>query len=129
LIWIKPVGHVRFGSKADICGAPAHVRYGPKADIRIGGSTEIPPLLDHLVSTGEQRYHHLDRPTSFKMLHTTSSGQCTGKVSKGALVNGVSVIILGVTVIFRVLRSPNEYLLSTVPNNIDPSELISLFSQ
>src|SRR4029077_4196262 len=73
--------------------------------------------------------YHLDRPTSFKMLHTTSSGQCTGNASKGALVKGVSVIILGVTVIFRVLPSPTEYLLSAVPNNIDPSVLMSFFSQ
>src|SRR5262249_45067447 len=63
------------------------------------------------------------------MLHTTSSGQCTGNASNGALVNGVSVTILGVTVIFRVLVSPNEYLLSVVPNIIDPSGLMSLLSQ
>jgi hypothetical protein len=37
--------------------------------------------------------------------------------------------ILGVTVIFRVLPSPNEYLLSVVPKIIDPSGLMSLLSQ
>jgi hypothetical protein len=44
---------------------------------------------------------HFDRPTSLKMVHTTSSVQCTGNASKGAFVNGVSVIILGVTVIAK----------------------------
>src|SRR5262249_53596724 len=33
LIWVKPGGHVRFGSEADMCGAIGHVRFGSKADM------------------------------------------------------------------------------------------------
>src|SRR5262249_7430606 len=91
--------------------------------------TSVPPIDRVIRRYDRDRGHHLDQPTSFKIPHTTSSGQCTGNASKGALVNGVSVIILGVTVIFRVLPSPNEYLLSVVPNIIDPSGLMSLLSQ
>jgi len=29
------VGNVRFGSKADMCGATAYVRFGPRADISV----------------------------------------------------------------------------------------------
>src|SRR5215470_11571631 len=29
----KDPAHVRFGSKADMCGAPTHVRFTPKADV------------------------------------------------------------------------------------------------
>jgi len=69
----------------------------------------------------DDRHHHLGGPVSFKMLHTASSGQRTGKASKGASLNGVSVIIFGVTIIFKVLWASNEYRLSVVPPNIDPS--------
>jgi len=31
-----PMCHVRFGSKADMCGAPTHVRFSPESD-RISG--------------------------------------------------------------------------------------------
>jgi hypothetical protein len=55
------------------------------------------------------------------MLQTSSSGQCTGKVSNGALLKGVSVIIFGVTVIFNALWASNEYRFSVTPANIDPS--------
>ncbi len=63
------------------------------------------------------------------MLQTVSLGQLTGKASKGTLPTGESVIIFGVTVIFKVLSASNEYLLSVVPANIDPSGLMSFMSQ
>ena len=63
------------------------------------------------------------------MLQIVASGQCTGKVSKGASLNGVSVIIFGATIIFKVLSVSNEYRLSVVPTIIDPSGLDIFFSQ
>jgi hypothetical protein len=65
---------------------------------------------------------HFGGLDSFKKLQTESPEQRTGKVSKGVLLNGVSVIIFGVTVIFKVLWASNEYRFSVVPANIDPSE-------
>src|SRR5215470_12493192 len=34
----RTVGHVRFGSKADICSAPTHVRFTPNSDRKSGFS-------------------------------------------------------------------------------------------
>jgi len=73
--------------------------------------------------------YHFGGLDSFKILHTVSSGQRTGKASKGALSEGESVIIFGVTVIFKSLWASDEYRLSVVPANIDPSGWICLTSQ
>src|SRR5262245_46825152 len=42
--------HVRFGSKADICGAQRHVRFTPNSDRKSGhdhcGMSALPPIAD-----------------------------------------------------------------------------------
>jgi hypothetical protein len=57
--------HVRFGSKADMCGAKRHVRFTPNSDIdcafrmstkgqkRTPGQFELALLFDDLVSEAE----------------------------------------------------------------------------
>jgi hypothetical protein len=73
--------NVRFGSKADICGAQWHVRFTPESDIecdrwnvRFGPEADIlrrngNALFDHLVGAREQRrwYHQAKRLSRFKI--------------------------------------------------------------
>jgi hypothetical protein len=64
----RDAGHVRFGSKADMCSAQAHVRFTPKADmcgatrdVRFGPEADIAQtLLDHLVGASDQRRRHCE---------------------------------------------------------------------
>src|SRR5262245_42501964 len=51
---------VRFGSKADICTAPAHVRFTPNSDRESGLPAKVmsalPPKADVCGATGDVRY-------------------------------------------------------------------------
>ncbi|HMF21873.1 MAG TPA: hypothetical protein VKG24_07080, partial [Pseudolabrys sp.] len=65
---------VRFGSKADICGAKDHVRFTPDSDTKCDimecpqrPIADITHLFDHLVGASEQRRRH-------------SEAQCLGEI-------------------------------------------------
>jgi hypothetical protein len=49
--------HVRFGSKADICGATAHVRFTPDSDRESGFPHKVmsalPPKADMCIALGD----------------------------------------------------------------------------
>jgi len=51
---------VRFGSKADICTAPAHVRFTPNSDRKSGlpqtVMSALPPKADMCAATRDVRY-------------------------------------------------------------------------
>ena len=51
---------VRFGSKADMCSAPAHVRFAPNSDRESGhpakGMFALPPKADRCGATRHVRY-------------------------------------------------------------------------
>ena len=52
LTWIKPVGHVRFGSKADMCSAQPDVRFVPIADIHETKQKDRLAAVSELISLG-----------------------------------------------------------------------------
>ena len=70
ILAFAPWQDVRFGSKADMCGAQDHVRFTPNSDIdcvfrhvRFGPIADTCSaakefLFDHLVRAGEQRWRH-----------------------------------------------------------------------
>src|SRR5262245_10421494 len=59
-IGLKSNFHVRFGSKADICGAQRHVRFTPDSDRKSGlphkAITALPPKADMCSARGYVRF-------------------------------------------------------------------------
>ena len=54
-IWLR--AHVRFGSKADMCGAQRHVRFTPNSDCKSRhpqrGMSALPPKADVCGANGD----------------------------------------------------------------------------
>ena len=75
-LWVKSrfrvaTSYVRFGSKADMCGAPDYVRFTPNSDtdcvfrhVSFGSLADINNLFDHLIRTRLQcrRHAKAERP-------------------------------------------------------------------
>jgi hypothetical protein len=58
--WVVRKGHVRFGSKADICAATSHVRFTPNSDRESGHQlfvmSALPPKADLCGATRYVRF-------------------------------------------------------------------------
>jgi hypothetical protein len=53
----EPKSDVRFGSKADICGATAHVRFAPNSDRESGFTAKVVSALLPKADTCSARGH------------------------------------------------------------------------